>query len=129
MTKAALNGNLEYQHHGKVGVTGCSGAGVSPVRFRFVFSPAFIFNNMARFVFRFVPVRFFNSYVFSTTSPLCFSVRSGSFLKKRVFLSHNFSSKVIASMFSTGYGFIPSLPRLSMSGATAYSNASKRLPC
>jgi len=29
-------------------------AGFSPVRFRFVFSPSFIFNNMARFVLRFV---------------------------------------------------------------------------
>jgi hypothetical protein len=35
---------------------------------------------MARFVLWFVPVRFFHSYVFSTTSPLRFSVRSGSFL-------------------------------------------------
>jgi hypothetical protein len=35
---------------------------------------------MARFVFRFVPVRFLRTRVFSTTSPLRFQLRFGSFL-------------------------------------------------
>jgi hypothetical protein len=39
-----------------------------------------IFNNMARFVLGLFPVSFFHRNVFSTTSPLCFSVCSALFL-------------------------------------------------
>ena len=41
--------------------------------FGFVFSPSFIFNNMAGFVLGSFRVRFFNSCLFSTTWPASFS--------------------------------------------------------
>ncbi|HET9178367.1 MAG TPA: hypothetical protein VFQ24_08425 [Terriglobia bacterium] len=44
-----------------------------------VFSLACIFSKIGSFVFRFVPVCFFHSYLFSTTSPLRFPVCSGLF--------------------------------------------------
>jgi len=63
-----------------------------------------IFNNMARFVFRFVLGSFFHRDVFSTTSPLRFPVRSGSFrvvFECRFFVFSNFSG----SFFKKGILF------------------------
>jgi len=80
----------------------------------FVFSPLFIFNNIGRFVFRFVLGSFFPQllvfnnfsasflgsfrFVFDGLS-FVFNNFSGSFFKKRVFLSHTFSSKLIEPCF------------------------------
>jgi len=76
-------------------LTGYIKAGISPVRFRFVFSPLFIINNMARFVFRFVfstatyfqqLPRFVFRFVFGYLCSLLLYLKnfSGSFLKKGI---------------------------------------------
>jgi hypothetical protein len=62
-----------------------------------------IFNNMARFVFRFVLGSFFHRDVFSTTSPLRVPVRSGSFFSSDSLFSMTspvrFSKKVFFFVF------------------------------
>ena len=74
-------------------------SGFAPVRFRLIFLRLFIFNNMARFVFSFVfstatcfqqlPRFVFRFVQVRFCGQLCvFNNFLGSFLKKRVFLSH-----------------------------------------
>ena len=79
------------------------------------FFPMFYFHNMAGFVFGFVlgsffqQVRIFNNFPASLLgsfgfvfSGRCFVINNfpASFFKKRVFLSHNFSSKTCTNVFS-----------------------------
>ena len=101
---AVREGALKRRRPEEPGRRGYIKARISPVCFGFVFSPSFIFNNMAGFVFGFVfsTGTYFQQlpgFVFGfvwvrfLSRSFVFNNFSGSFFKKRVFCPTHFSSK------------------------------------